>query len=76
MGDSSKIEWTDCSWNPIVGCSLVSPACTNCYAMAQAARIQRMTPATHYFGTTKVVKKRAGRLLDGVTHDTFPEVRP
>jgi protein gp37 len=55
MGDKSKIEWTDASWNPIVGCSVLSPGCTNCYAMAQAARIQRMTASSHYSGTTKVV---------------------
>jgi protein gp37 len=43
MGDNSKIEWTDASWNPIVGCSIVSPGCTNCYAMRLAERISRMT---------------------------------
>jgi protein gp37 len=43
MADKSKIEWTDASWNPIVGCSIVSPGCTNCYAMKQAARIELMT---------------------------------
>lgn len=32
----SKIEWTDKTWNPIVGCSKVSPACDNCYAEQQA----------------------------------------
>ncbi len=36
MADT-KIEWTDSVWNPVVGCSLVSPGCTNCYAMKQAA---------------------------------------
>jgi protein gp37 len=34
----SKIEWTDRVWNPVRGCSLVSPGCTNCYAMRQAHR--------------------------------------
>lgn len=43
MGDKSAIEWTDATWNPIVGCSIVSPGCSNCYAMKQAARIERMT---------------------------------
>ena len=33
MADGTKIEWTDATWNPIVGCSVVSPGCTNCYAM-------------------------------------------
>lgn len=32
----SKIEWTGETWNPIVGCSIVSPGCTNCYAMKMA----------------------------------------
>ncbi len=59
MGDKSNIEWTDATWNPIVGCSIYSPGCTNCYAMGQAARIQRMAAAqgkgSHYTGTTKAV---------------------
>ena len=46
MAAQSKIEWTDATWNPIVGCSLVSPGCTNCYAMKQAARIERMREGT------------------------------
>lgn len=50
------ISWTDATWNPVVGCSIVSPACTNCYAMSMAARIERMSGGkTHYAGTTKVV---------------------
>jgi protein gp37 len=47
------------TWNPIVGCSIVSPGCTNCYAMKQAHRIQAMMAGigkkSHYAGTTKVV---------------------
>jgi protein gp37 len=31
------ISWTENTWNPVVGCSLASPGCTNCYAMAWAA---------------------------------------
>lgn len=38
MSDKSKIEWTDASWNPIRGCSLVSNGCKNCYAMGVAGR--------------------------------------
>lgn len=59
MGDKTGIQWTDATWNPIVGCSIVSPACTNCYAMAQAARIQRMAAGagreSYYDLTTKEV---------------------
>ena len=55
----SKIEWTEKTWNPIVGCSIVSPGCTNCYAMRMAQRIERMGSAEHYRGLTKVVKGNA-----------------
>ncbi|SCD25542.1 DUF5131 family protein [Brucella inopinata] len=36
MADKTHIEWTDATWNPITGCSVVSPGCTNCYAMKLA----------------------------------------
>jgi protein gp37 len=53
----SKIEWTGETWNPIVGCSIVSPGCTNCYAMRTAARIERMSPMlAHYKGLTQPSK--------------------
>lgn len=38
MGDKSKIEWTDATWNAIRGCSRVSPGCENCYAERGAIR--------------------------------------
>lgn len=39
----TQIEWTDQTWNPVVGCSIVSPGCTNCYAMNMARRVELMT---------------------------------
>lgn len=36
MAETTKIEWTDATWNPVTGCSVVSPGCTNCYAMGLA----------------------------------------
>lgn len=36
MADKTHIEWTDATWNPITGCKVVSPGCTNCYAMKLA----------------------------------------
>lgn len=36
MADNTKIEWSDATWNPITGCSVASPGCTNCYAMKLA----------------------------------------
>lgn len=36
MAEHSTIEWTDATWNPVTGCSIVSPGCANCYAMKLA----------------------------------------
>ena len=41
MGENSKIEWTDTTWNVSVGCTLVSPGCIHCYAMGEAAAVLR-----------------------------------
>lgn len=38
MGDKSSIEWTDATWNPVIGCSHVSPGCDHCYAEALTRR--------------------------------------
>jgi len=59
MAGTSNIEWTDATWNPVVGCSIVSPGCTNCYAMRMAARIEAMDSSSHYAGTTKKVNGNA-----------------
>jgi protein gp37 len=40
MGATS-IEWTDRTWNPVRGCSRVSPGCVNCYAERQASRFSK-----------------------------------
>ena len=45
MSDGSKIEWTDATWQPITGCSVVSPGCTNCYAMGLAGTRLRHHPS-------------------------------
>ena len=54
MSSASKIEWTEQTWNPLVGCSIVSPGCTNCYAMKMAVRLEAMG-RQEYRGKTKVV---------------------
>lgn len=38
----TSIEWTDATWNPVAGCTVLSPGCTNCYAMRMAARLDAM----------------------------------
>jgi protein gp37 len=58
MADTS-IEWTDATWNPVAGCSVVSPGCTNCYAMRMAARLDAMG-MKKYRGLTR---KSGGRAV-------------
>ncbi|ETX26623.1 DUF5131 family protein [Roseivivax isoporae] len=59
----SSIEWTERTWNPIAGCSVVSPGCTNCYAMRMAHRLESMGSAPHYAGTTEM--SRGGPVWTG-----------
>lgn len=54
MADHSSIEWTDATWNPITGCSIVSPGCTNCYAMKLAGTRLKHSPSRQ--GLTKDTK--------------------
>lgn len=42
MANRSKIEWTESTWNPITGCSKISPGCKHCYAERMAHRLQAM----------------------------------
>ena len=59
MAQKSSIEWTESTWNPITGCTLVSPGCTNCYAMRLAGGRLRRHPSRK--GLIRVTKD--GRLL-------------
>lgn len=56
MGDKSKIEWTDATWNPVRGCAKVSEGCRNCYAMRQAHRHSH--PGGAYEGLTEIINGR------------------
>ena len=42
MATNSPIEWTDATWNPVTGCSKISPGCKNCYAERMANRLKAM----------------------------------
>lgn len=42
MAQGSGIEWTEATWNPVTGCTKVSPGCKNCYAKRMAERLQAM----------------------------------
>lgn len=53
----TSIEWTDATWNPVAGCTILTAGCTNCYAMRMAARLEAMG-TDKYVGTTR---KSGGR---------------
>lgn len=42
MAGKSHIEWTEMTWNPVTGCTKLSPGCKNCYAFDVARRLQAM----------------------------------
>ena len=50
MSDNSKIEWTDATWNPVRGCSRVSPGCRHCYAETFAERFRGVLGHPFEFG--------------------------
>lgn len=62
MAETSHIEWTDATWNPITGCSVVSPGCTNCYAMKLAGTRLKNHPSRA--GLTR--DSKAGPVWNGV----------
>jgi protein gp37 len=51
----TSISWTNETWNPIVGCTIDTKGCTNCYAMRQAWRFSHNPSTPQYHGTAKLV---------------------
>jgi protein gp37 len=52
MAQLSSIEWTDATWNPVTGCTKVSPGCKLCYAERMAKRLQAMGQPRYRNGFT------------------------
>ena len=50
MAGSSTIEWTEASWNPVTGCTKISPGCEHCYAERMALRFQAMGNVNYRHG--------------------------
>lgn len=70
MGDGSRIEWTDATWNPVRGCSKISPGCLG------IERQCRRQGVPFFFKQWGGVRKHAtGRTLNGRTYDDFPSRR-
>ena len=70
MGDASKIEWTDATWNVSVGCFVVSPGCTNCYAMRQVPRVLAGAKATAGVKAAETVRMYSDVVLKSKTGKT------
>jgi len=65
MSDRSAIEWTDATWNPVTGCTRISPGCDNCYAERFSERF-RGVPG-HPFETGFDLTLRSARLEQPAT---------
>ena len=50
MATNSSIEWTDTTWNPLTGCTKISPGCKNCYAERMSRRLKAMGVANYADG--------------------------
>lgn len=62
----TQIEWTDATWNPVAGCSIVSAGCTHCYAMEMARRLEAMGVAKY----ASLTRRSGGRTIwNGVVRE-------
>ena len=61
MSERSRIEWTDATWNPVTGCTKVSPGCAHCYAEAVTLRFRRGGP---YLPGKATIRLHHDRLAD------------
>jgi protein gp37 len=61
MSDHSKIEWTDATWNPMRGCTKISPGCVHCYAETFAERFRGVPGHPFEFGfNLRLVPEKLG----------------
>ncbi len=59
MGANSQIEWTESTWNPVTGCTKVSPGCAHCYAERMARRLKAMGQPNYRNGFRVTMHKHA-----------------
>src|ERR1700720_3667813 len=57
MADHSAIEWTEATWNPVTGCTKISPGCKRCYAERMSLRLQAMGQRNYLNGFTLTVQE-------------------
>ncbi|HEX8164015.1 MAG TPA: phage Gp37/Gp68 family protein [Pyrinomonadaceae bacterium] len=58
MAAKSSIEWTESTWNPVTGCTKISPGCDNCYAERLALRLQAMGQPNYANGFKLTIQER------------------
>ena len=58
MAANSSIEWTETTWNPVTGCSKISPGCKHCYAERMALRLQAMGQPNYRNGFAVTLHER------------------
>jgi protein gp37 len=56
MSDKSAIEWTEATWNPVTGCTQISPGCAHCYAKTFAERFQGVAGHSYEVGFTVTLR--------------------
>lgn len=59
MSTKSTIEWTESTWNPVTGCTKISPGCKNCYAERMARRLQAMGQPNYRDGFKVTIHEHA-----------------
>ncbi len=62
MGANSTIQWIESTWNPVTGCTRISPGCVHRYAERMANRLQAMGQANYANGFKVVMHERAAQL--------------
>lgn len=82
----SKIEWTEETWNPTIGCTKVSAGCKNCYAEVMSRRLQFMNTPGYENGfefsilqnrlTQPLKKKKPTKYFVNSMSDLFHEKMP
>ena len=58
MAAQSRIEWTESTWNPVTGCTKISPGCKHCYAERMARRLQAMGQPNYSNGFNPTIHER------------------
>lgn len=75
MSTKTAIEWTDMTWNPVIGCSPVSPGCLNCYAATMANRLQANPKQPEYHPLRRDAAGADVTTLPGMWDDSDRTIR-